>query len=98
MSADNGVYVLLTETEKGPEYRVAYAQAIDSVYGKFNEESFRYDGDSDMIRAVFGESDVFYTLNEALDKAEEIAQDYDYLEDGIAVISDFQDKGFLFSQ
>lgn len=96
MSADNGVYVLLTETEKGPEYRVAYAQAIDSIYGKFNEETYRYDGDADMIRSVFEKSEVFHTLNEALDKAEEIEQDYNYLEDGIAVISDFKDHGNIF--
>ena len=98
MSADNGVYVLLTESDKGPEYRVAYTQAIDSIYGKFNEETFRYDGDDKFLISTFGESEVFYTLNEALDKAEEIAQDYDYLEDGIAVISDFQDRGFLFAE
>lgn len=96
MSADNGIYILLTETEKGPEYRVAYAQAIDSIYGKFNEEKFRYDGDDEQIRSVFGESEVFYTLNEALDKAEEIEQDYNYLEDGIAVISEFKDHGKIF--
>lgn len=96
MSADNGIYILLTETEKGPEYRVAYAQAIDSIYGKFNEEKFRYDGDDEQIRSVFGKSEVFYTLNEALDKAEEIEQDYNYLEDGIAVISEFKDHGKIF--
>jgi hypothetical protein len=96
MSADNGVYILLTETEKGPEYRVAYAHAIDSIYGKFNEEKFRYDGDAEQIRSVFGKSDVFHTLNEALDKAEEIEQDYDYLEDGIAVISEFRGYDNIF--
>lgn len=96
MSADNGIYVLLTETEKGPEYRVAYAHAIDYIYGKFNEETFRYDGNADAILSVFGESEVFHTLNEALDKAEELEQNYDYLEDGIAVISDFKDHGKIF--
>jgi hypothetical protein len=96
MSADNGVYVLLTETEKGPEYRVAYAQAIDSIYGKFNEQTFRYEGDSEAILSLFGECEVYHTLNEALDKAEEIEQNYNYLEDGIAVISDFKDYGKIF--
>lgn len=96
MSSDNGVYVLLTETEKGPEYRVAYAHAIDTIYGKFNEQTFRYDGDLNAIRSVFGESEVFHTLNEALDKAEELEQNYEYLEDGIAVISDFKGYDNLF--
>ena len=26
MSIDNGIYVLFTDAEKGPEYRVAYSQ------------------------------------------------------------------------
>ena len=43
MSADNGIYVLFTESEKGPEYRVAYAHAIDTIYGKFNDVTFRYE-------------------------------------------------------
>lgn len=96
MSVDNGIYVFLTETEKGPEYRVAYAHAIDSIYGKFNEQTFQYDGNISSIRSTFGESEVFYTLNEALDKAEEIEQECDYLEDGICVISDFKDLHNIF--
>ena len=31
MSADNGVYVLYTESTKGPEYRVAYAHAVENL-------------------------------------------------------------------
>ena len=96
MSADNGIYVLLTETEKGPEYRVAYAHAIDNIYGKFNDELCRYEGDIQSIVSVFGESDVFHTLNEALDFAEEMEQNNEYLEDGICVISDFKDYGHIF--
>jgi len=97
MSTDNGVYVLLTETEKGPEYRVAYAHAIDSIYGKFNEETFRYDGDDKFILSVFGECEVFHTLNEALDKAEQIEQDKGYTEDGICVINDFKSHSHIFT-
>ena len=97
MSADNGIYVLLTETEKGPEYRVAYTQSIDNIYGKFNEELFRYEGDIQAIRSVFGESQVFHTLNEALDFAEGMEYDYEYLEDGICVINEFKDYGHIFA-
>lgn len=96
MSADNGIYILFTETEKGPEYRVAYAHAIDNIYGKFNDELCRYEGDIQSIVSVFGESDVFHTLNEALDFAEEMEQNNEYLEDGICVISDFKDYGHIF--
>ena len=50
MSADNGIYVLYTESEKGPEYRVTYAQAIDSIYGEWNNETARYNGNPDAIK------------------------------------------------
>ena len=96
MSADNGIYVLYTESEKGPEYRVAYAQAIDSAYGTFNDEAGIWEGDNTFLASIFSESTVFYTLNEALDFAEELEHNYEYLEDGICVISDFKDRGFLF--
>lgn len=97
MSADNGIYVLLTDTEKGPEYRVSYANAIDNIYGKYNDDLGRYEGNVQNIISVFGEAQVFHTLNEALDFAEEIEQTKDqYLEDGICIISDFKDLSHIF--
>lgn len=96
MSADNGIYVLYTESEKGPEYRVAYSNAIGNIYGKFNDDTFRYDGDNEYLKATFKEAPVYYSLNEALDNAEIMSYDHEYLEDGICVISDFKDLGFLF--
>ena len=96
MSADNGIYILFTESEKGPEYRVAYAHAIDSIYGKFNDVTFRYDGDLTAIQETFQAAPVFHTINEALDYAEEMEQNYDYLEDGICVINEFKDHGYIF--
>lgn len=97
MSADNGIYVLLTETDKGPEYRVAQCQAIGNIYGKYNDELGRYEGDIPNIVSVFGEAQVFHSLNEALDFAEEMEYNYDsYLEDGICVISDFKDLSLIF--
>lgn len=96
MSADNGIYVLYTDTEKGPEYRVAYAGAINNIYGQFNDETGRYDGDNVSLQSTFKDAPVYYSLNEALDKAETMVYDYEYLEDGICVISDFKDRGFLF--
>jgi hypothetical protein len=91
MSADNGVYVLQTY---GPEYRVAYAQAIDNIFGKFNDETLHWDGDDAMIATYFKESEVFGTLDEALDKAEFLAEEYEYLEDGVCVIREFSQKKF----
>lgn len=97
MSADNGIYVLLTETDKGPEYRVVHTSAIDNIYGKWNTETAKYEGDLTAIVSTFSDSEVFYTLNEALDKAEEIENTVGDTEDGICVISDFKDYSHIFS-
>ena len=91
MSADNGIYILQT---RGPEFRVAYGQAIDNVYGNFSDELFQWQGDPVSMLEFFQDAPVFEELEEALDKAEEMSYDYDYLEDGICVISDFTDWDF----
>ena len=96
MSADNGIYVLLTESEKGPEYRVTYASAIDNIYGEWNVEKARYEGNIQTIQETFGQVPVFYTLNEALDFAEELEYNTDPTEDGVCVINEFKDYGFIF--
>jgi hypothetical protein len=96
MSADNGIYVLLTESEKGPEYRVTYANAIGNIYGEWNVEKARYEGNIQTIQETFGQVPVFHTLNEALDFAEELEQNYDHLEDGVCVINEFKDYGYIF--
>lgn len=96
MSADNGIYVLYTESSNGPKYRVAYAHSIDNIYGKFNSDTAKYDGNIQSIKETFAHAPVFSSLNEALDKAEEISYDYEYLEDGISIISEFSDYGYLF--
>lgn len=91
MSADNGVYVLETA---GPEFRVAYAQAIDSVFGKFNSETLHWDGNLKMMQRIFGESEVYKDLDQALDVAEQLSYHYEYLEDGVCVITEFSDVKF----
>lgn len=96
MSADNGIYVLLTESEKGPEYRVTYANAIDNIYGEWNDKTAKYNGNIQTIKETFGEVPVFHTLNEALDFAEELENNMDPTEDGICVISEFQSLGYIF--
>jgi hypothetical protein len=90
MSADNGIYVLQTFNE----YRVAYHQGIDNIYGKFDDETFHWEGDDEMIKEYFGSAPVFNNLEEALDLAEELSYTYNYLEYGICLISDFKNKVF----
>jgi hypothetical protein len=91
MSADNGVYVLQTY---GPEFRVAYAGAIDNIYGPFNDTTLHWDGDMDRMIDVFGSSKVFNNLEEALDEAERMSYDYEYLEYGVCLIPDFKELKF----
>ena len=91
MSADNGIYILITE---GPEYRVAYHQNIDAIYGNFSDESLQWQGDPESMLEYFQSAPMFSNLEEALDKAEELVYDYAYLEDGICVISDFKEWNF----
>lgn len=96
MSLDNGIYVLYTDSEKGPEYRVAEASAIGNIYGKWNEETGKYEGDLDAIKATFLDKPVFYSINEALDFAEEIERNAEPTEDGVCVINEFKDYGYIF--
>jgi hypothetical protein len=96
MSQDNGIYVLVTESDNGPEYRVKTASAIGNIYGEWNDENGKYDGNLDAIKNVFAEAPVFYTLNEALDYAEQEEYDVGTTEDGICVINEFKDYGYIF--
>lgn len=97
MSADNGIYVLFTDSEKnGPSYRVSHLQAIDNIYGNFSELTCRYEGDPEIINDYFGGAKVFHTLNEALDYAEEIEAKVGPTEDGICVINEFAHHGYIF--
>lgn len=91
MSADNGIYILCT---KGPEYRVAYGQNIDEIYGEFSDQSLTWQGDPHAMLDFFGEAAVFVDEFEAIDKAEEMSYDHAYLEDGVCVIRDFEDWDF----
>ena len=98
MSADNGIYILYTDSMDfdGPKYRVVHTQAIDSIYGKFNEETCKYEGDPEMIKHYFKDAKIFHTLNEAMDYAEELENDIGYTEDGICVINEFAHYGQIF--
>ena len=96
MSADNGIYVLYTESDRGPEYRVKFATAIANIYGEWNAETARYDGNADAIKEYFGTAPVFYSLDEALDFAEMEDSDQGVTEDGICVINEFKDYGHIF--
>lgn len=91
MSSDNGIYVLETS---GPEYRVKHALNIDAIYGKFNDDTGHWNGNDEVIKDFFKEAPVFNSLLDAMEEAENQSKDYDYLEYGICVITDFKNKVF----
>lgn len=91
MSADNGVYILQT---KGPEFRVAYGQNVDAIYGKFNDVTLHWDGDPKAMRAFFDAGKLFTDIGAAWDYAEEVAQGHEYLEDGVCLISSFDEMEY----
>jgi hypothetical protein len=97
MSVDNGIYILFTDPEKGPEYRVAYCHSIGNIYGEWNDKTAKYEGNVNVIKETFSDSEVFYTLNEALDHATQLEYDVGDTEDGICVINDFKDYGYIFN-
>ena len=91
MSADNGVYILLT---KGPEFRVAYTQAIDNVYGEWDTRNKKWKGDSEFISNIFGNANVFSTIEEAYDIAEILERSVEFTEYGVCLITDFRERNY----
>jgi len=91
MSADDGIYILQTY---GPEFRVTYAQAIDNIFGKFNDETLHWDGDPGMMQSYFGSSKVYSNIDEAYDDAVELSMKYEYLEDGVCFLTNFKEMKF----
>jgi hypothetical protein len=91
MSADNGVYILETS---GPEFRVTYAQAIDNIYGKFNDSTAQWEGDMNMMVDYFKESEIFDTYEKAFNHAIKLSKEHEYLEDGICFIHRFKNRHF----
>jgi hypothetical protein len=91
MSADNGIYILET---KGPEYRVIHAQNIEEVYGNFSDDSFRWQGDPEVMLEYFSNAPVFTDEKKALDYAIELSHNYEYLEYGICQVTEFKDWDF----
>jgi len=97
MSADNGIYILVTKdqhrrvneyttinTFTGIEaYRVAHAQAIDNL--EWYEDNQPYNVGY-FLHAIWGDSEVFYSADEAYAKAKEILKDVGYTEYGIGFI------------
>lgn len=78
MSADNGVYILVTKGSAGKkEYRVAHAQAIGNLWYEPDYPSGSREGFSrEYAHLLFGESRVFTDVKLARGYAERICDEH----------------------
>lgn len=96
MSADNGIYILVTKRTRTQEngviindgkehlvYRVAHVQAIDNLGWYKENQSYNLGA---YMKDVWGESKVYPTRAAAMEKAVEMSNDYEILEYGIQII------------
>lgn len=95
MSADNGIYILTTvksskqegyshvKCEPYPVYRVAYAQAIDNF--DWYREYQHYNLGAYMLQ-TWGKSKVYTSYEEAMQAADDLYKQYEYVEYGISNI------------
>lgn len=89
MSADNGIYILQT---KGPEWRVAYASAVENVY--WDDEKKEETDDTKVhiknARIMWGDSEVYTDEEAAVRRAWEIYREeisgYGIIEYGVSKI------------
>lgn len=93
MSADNGIYILITPLKQGLEYRVIYAQAIDNIrFVPSEDDEFDYShGNPREIVQYFENAPRFETFKEAWQCAYELYDeimngDFPIVEYGISVL------------
>ena len=92
---DNGIVILVTKDEEGdPEYRVAYLDQVDSIYGLWDDDTENWEPDTEIILDTFTESDIYTELERAFDCAQDLSADKPYLDNGIMVVTDFKDLVF----
>ena len=97
MSADNGIYVMRTA---GPEFRVAHAQAIETLWTEYDSSNDIDDmpttwiPDYKMIVDLYKDSPVHTTIEDALNAAQKLHDEYGWTEYGISVITDFANLSF----
>lgn len=91
-SLTKGTYVLKTATDANSvyEYRVVCTSEIDNIYGIW-EDVGHFSPNREMIVKYFGPSRAFIELEEALSLADSIETDMNETEQGICIISDFQE-------
>lgn len=89
-----GIVILVTKDVVGKEYRVAPVSSIDALYGVFDDRTGQWTGDAGVILDNFAECDVYTDEEAAMTYAAQLAEDQDYLDSGVMVLRDFEDKEF----
>jgi hypothetical protein len=82
MSADNGIYVFVSPTSTGREYRVAHAQAIDNI-DYFEEGTPECEA---MEVVYFGSAKICKSHNEAMEEAINELKKVPFTEYGISFL------------
>lgn len=105
MSADTGIFILVTKSDNGSEeheYRVRYMGNIDAIYDSIDKNTGKWKANKKVITEAFCGVDTFLTDSE--DKAREYAYSLideleengtvteNSLEYGICFINAFRDK------
>jgi hypothetical protein len=91
MYGTDGIYVLKTA---GPEYRAAYCKNIDSIYGTVSDDTGKWNGNPNAMFEFFCDAPVFSREGDAFGYGARLMDKYDFLDDGICVIKDFEDWDF----
>lgn len=100
--SSNGIYILETKRQTAvffggrqsfpsTEYRVAYTDNIDEIYGEFDDKTNHWKGDRKAMIRMFKDSPVFVNDFQAWDYARELSTKYDHLEYGVGLITNFKD-------
>ena len=98
MSADNGVYILITQDNGEMKYRVAHAGAVEDISHEPDHPEGHPNGlNTKHAHLLFGKSEVFTDLDAATEHAEsiedELTKDGDIVEYGVLIL-DHSDISF----
>lgn len=92
MSSDNGVYILVTTTGAGSEYRVIHAQAIENIYWDDEIKGFGEKPNLFEVWRYFRNAEVYGEKDEALKYASDLFKQQQICEYGIEIIDVISDK------
>ncbi len=83
MSADNGIYILVTPKEGTTdcEFRVVHCQAIENIYWDAGSDSESDEIQPERLKEMFGNAEVHWNQDLARDEAFHMASDIE--EDGV---------------